>query len=216
MTISVVDLSTSPPTFLYNTTAAYVTLGEAEAQAHYPTAAPLEERKGIGLYDFVPAGAAPNVAFGFQRGSLSYIIDDVAGTVTEVWNDAIPMLDVDIPADLERRKAKKIAELRALCKNDIEADVTVGVNAVSYIWNGDSEALDNIRDEILGVEHSMLPTPTTWRNKDDVQIAIIMDDIHNIATAIALKKKNAILNLFSCEEAVFAATNQQDLDSIAW
>jgi hypothetical protein len=63
-----------------------------------------EERRTAGIYDFVHAGSVPEY---HRPGATTYVIDDVAGTVTEVV--------AAVPYTLDETKAALLVAVNALC-----------------------------------------------------------------------------------------------------
>jgi len=118
--------------------------------------------------------------------------------------------------NLQYAKDAKIAQLKALYDIDVAANVTVGVNAVSYVWKGDLVSASFVRDRILADEQSLLPAVDHWYDINHTKVTMVLADLKNIAAAIALKDHGARENLENCRAVVMAATTIEEVNAVTW
>jgi hypothetical protein len=128
-----------------------------------------EERRAAGIYDFVHADQAPAY---HRAGATTYVIDDVAGTVTEV----VELIPLDKAAVAAARKV----ELAAYRYNKETGGIVVGGAEIKT----DRESQSQLNGAYTSLKNSLIPD-TPWKAAGGVWVPVTLMELEPIATAVA-------------------------------
>lgn len=121
-------------------------------------------------------------------------------------------------------RIKTFDELKLIKNSEIDAwrgiarygNVATTIDGIEYTWQADRVSQELLSDAISFAVLGVQDAPPQWRSLDNVDVVVSLENLKEIASAMAQQTSQAYYHSWELKALVNAAINLEELEAITW